>query len=89
VFPGAVGAMFYVAVVTSVCAGADAVAVWLCQKWAIWANLVIGLSSIVLVTRAWGSALVSDHHLVRDVRRPHLLAPATGTFSSIGSVLAL
>jgi hypothetical protein len=27
VFPGAVGAMFYVAVVTSVCAGADAVAV--------------------------------------------------------------
>jgi hypothetical protein len=54
VFPGAVGAMFYVAVVTSVCAGADAVAVWLCQGWAIWANLVIGLSSTVLVTLLGG-----------------------------------
>ena len=32
VFPGAVGAMFFVAVITSVCAGANAIAVWLCQK---------------------------------------------------------
>jgi len=54
VFPGAVGAMFYVAVVTSVCAGANAIAVWLCQKWAVWANLVIGLWSTVLVTLLGG-----------------------------------
>jgi hypothetical protein len=54
VFPGAVGAMFYVAVVTSLCAGANAVAVWLRQKWAVWANVVIGLWSIVLVALLGG-----------------------------------
>lgn len=54
VFPGAVGAMFYVAVVTSVCAGVNAIAVWLRQKWAVWANLVIGLCSIGLVALLGG-----------------------------------
>jgi hypothetical protein len=54
VFPGAVGAMFDVAVVTSVCAGANAVALWLRQKWAVWANLVIGLWSIALVALLGG-----------------------------------
>jgi hypothetical protein len=54
VFPGAVGAMFYVAAITSVCAGANAVAVWLRQKWAVWANLVIGLWSIFLVSLLGG-----------------------------------
>ena len=36
VFRGAVGAIYYVTVVTSACAGAKAVAVWLRQNWAIW-----------------------------------------------------
>jgi len=49
VFPGAVGVMYYVAVVTSVCAGVNAVAVWLKHRWAIWANVVIGVWSIILV----------------------------------------
>jgi nitrate reductase NapE component len=54
VFPGAIGVMFYVAVITSVCAGANVVAVWLRQKWAVWANVVIGLWSIVLVALLGG-----------------------------------
>jgi len=49
VFPGAVGVMYYIAVVTSACAGANAIAVWLRQRWAIWANVVIGIWSILLV----------------------------------------
>jgi hypothetical protein len=53
-FPGAVGVMFYVAVITSACAGGNAVAVWLRQKWAVWTNVVIGLWSIVLVTLLGG-----------------------------------
>jgi hypothetical protein len=55
VFPRAVGAMFYVALITSICAGANAIAVWLHRKWAVWTNLVIGLWSTVLVTLLGGS----------------------------------
>jgi hypothetical protein len=55
VFPGAAGAMFYVAVLTSVCAGANAIAVWLRQKWAVWANVVIGFWSMGLVALLGGS----------------------------------
>src|SRR5215470_6125975 len=54
VFPGAAGAMFYVAVLTSVCAGANAIAVWLREKWAVWANVVIGFWSIGLVALLGG-----------------------------------
>src|SRR5437667_4287113 len=54
VFRGAVGAIYYVTVVTSACAGANAVAVWLRQNWAIWANVIIGVWSIILVEIAAG-----------------------------------
>jgi hypothetical protein len=47
--PGAVGFMYYLAVVTSVSAGLNAIAVWLKQKWAVWANVIIGAWSIILV----------------------------------------
>ena len=49
VFPGAVGFMYYLAVVTSASAGLTAIAVWLRQKWAVWANVIIGAWSILLV----------------------------------------
>src|ERR1700730_12013566 len=49
VFPGAVGFTFYITVVTSTSAGLNAIAVWLRQKWAVWANVVIGAWSILLV----------------------------------------
>jgi hypothetical protein len=49
VFPSAVGFMYYIAVVTSASAGVNAIAVWLRHKWAVWANVVIGAWSILLV----------------------------------------
>jgi hypothetical protein len=49
VFPGATGPMYYLAVTTSACAGLNAIAVWLRQRWAIWMNVFIGVWSIVLV----------------------------------------
>src|SRR5437660_10657091 len=41
VFRGAVGAIYYVTVVTSACAGAKAVAVWVRQNWAIGVHRII------------------------------------------------
>jgi hypothetical protein len=49
VFPGAVGFMYYVTVGTSASAGLNAIAVWVGQKWAVWANVIIGVWSILLV----------------------------------------
>jgi hypothetical protein len=49
VFPGAVGFMYYVTVITSALAGSNAIAVWLRQKWAVWSTVIIGGWSVLLV----------------------------------------
>jgi len=83
VFPGAAGAMFYVAVLTSVCGGANAIAVWLRQKWA-----VLGKCRhwpLVDRTRCASrrSALFANRHLLRDARRLDLLPLVAGTLPAL------
>ena len=81
VFPGAVGAMFYVAIIASGCAGANAIAVWLRQGWAVWANVVIGLWSIALVALLGGPRSSQITIGCATVGLLDLLAPVAGTLS--------
>src|ERR1700730_16156685 len=48
-FPGATGALFVVALSTSLAAGLNAVMIWLRKRWAVWLNIVIGLWAMGLI----------------------------------------
>jgi hypothetical protein len=49
VFPGAVGALYYLTLLTSFASGANCVMIWRKKRWALWLNILIGLWSISLI----------------------------------------
>ena len=49
VFPGTIGALCYITLVTSFAAGVNCVMIWLRKRWAVWLNILIGLWSISLI----------------------------------------
>jgi hypothetical protein len=55
IFPGATGFLFYLSQLTSFAALANCILIWLWKKWAIWANVIIGVWSIILVQIVEGS----------------------------------
>jgi hypothetical protein len=52
VFPGARGLLFWLTLMLSALAGLNAMFIALRQRWAVWINPVIGVSSIVLLAVA-------------------------------------
>ena len=49
VFPGAMGGLYYLTLLTSFGAGANCVAIWQTRRWAVWLNILIGAWSIALI----------------------------------------
>jgi hypothetical protein len=49
VFPGAIGALYYLTLAMSFAAGLNCVMIWLKKRWAVWLNILIGLCSISLI----------------------------------------
>jgi hypothetical protein len=54
-FPGANGILYELTIGLSAAAALNAIAVGLGQRWAIWTNILIGVSSIVLFEAVHGS----------------------------------
>ena len=49
VFPGAAGALYYLAQATSFAAGGNCILIWRRKRWAVWLNILIGVWSITLI----------------------------------------
>jgi hypothetical protein len=48
-FPGATGPLYVATLSTALLAGVNAVMIWMKKRWAVWLNVVIGLTSIGLI----------------------------------------
>jgi len=57
VFPRATGILFPATLLTSVLAGANCILIWQRRRWAVWLNLVIGVSSIAQIELVGGPRL--------------------------------
>lgn len=56
-FPGALGSLYDVTLLTSAIAGANCILIALRRRWAVWANIAIGAWSIALIEIVHGARI--------------------------------